>query len=148
MWHPNQTAAQILAIGDNGRILFADVPAAASAAETGLAGCNASASQLPTGMAYVQCNGLVTALAFSADGGKLAAVSGQNKVRPVLHHSSYLQCCLTISGTRLLAAQCCFICSLNDPSHQSLCYLFYHVLVGRSSNFIKSIVEEKSILEA
>lgn len=91
MWHPNQSAAQILAIGDNGRILFADIPTAASAAEdTGLVGCDDSASQLPTGMASVHCPGLVTALAFSADGGKLAAV-GHNEVRPVLHHSSDLQ---------------------------------------------------------
>lgn len=92
MWRPNQTAAQILAIGDNGQILFADVPAAASAAaDTGHVGCDASASQLPTGMACVQCPSLVTALAFSADGGKLAAVVGQNKVRPILHSSPYLQ---------------------------------------------------------
>ena len=61
MWHPNQSTAQILAIGDNGRILFADVPAAAdaadAAADTGRVGCGVSTSELPTGMACVQCPG-------------------------------------------------------------------------------------------
>ena len=93
MWHPDQSAAQILAIGDNGRILFANVPAAADAASnTGCVECDASASQLPTGMACVQCPRLVTTLNFSPDGGKLAAVIGQNEVRPTMHHTVTSAC--------------------------------------------------------
>ena len=93
VWHPNQSAAQILAIGDNGRILFANVPAAADAvADTGCVKCDASASQLPTGMACVQCPRLVTTLTFSADGAKLAAVVGQNEVRPSMHHTGTCAC--------------------------------------------------------
>lgn len=123
MWHPNQSAAQILAIGDNGQILFAEVPAVAdAAADTGHVGCGVSTSELPTGMACVQCPGPITALAFSADGGKLAAVVGQNEVRPDLHHSVYLEhWLLYYHWHELLAAQCCFPFSslgvLSDPSH-------------------------------
>ena len=92
-WHPNQSAAQILAIGDDGGILFADVPAAAdAAADTGQIICDATATQLPTGMACVQCPGLVTALTFSADGSKLAAVVGQNEVSPAMQSYRPIGC--------------------------------------------------------
>lgn len=102
MWHPNQSAAQILAIGDNERILFANIPAAADAvADTGCVECNASASQLPTGMTCVQCPRLVTTLTFSADGAKLAAVVGQNEVRPTMHHTVTSDCSrYTSTGTQ------------------------------------------------
>ena len=92
-WHPSQGTSQILAIGDNERIFFANVPAAADAvADTGCVVCDDSGSQLPTGMACVQCPGLVTTLTFSADGGKLAAVVGQDEVRPTMHHSAASAC--------------------------------------------------------
>lgn len=80
-WHPDSTAAQILAIGDGGHIFIADVPAATAAAEGLQIVCNASPAQLPTAVRCIQCPRLVTALAFSADGGKLAAVIGHNGVR-------------------------------------------------------------------
>lgn len=106
MWHPNQSAAQILAIGDNARILFANVPAAADAvASTGCVECDASVSQLPTGMACVQCPRLVTTLNFSADGGKLAAVIGRNEVRPTMHHT-VTSACLDCTSTGTQVAGC------------------------------------------
>lgn len=97
VWHPTSTTAQILAIGDGMRIYVIDVPAAAAAAEESQIECHASATQLPTAVRCIQCPELVTALAFSTDGGKLAAATARNEVRPaclfMLGHTCMLSVC-------------------------------------------------------
>ena len=78
-WHPNYSSAEILAVADIDRIYFAHVPEAV--ADTQHFQCDASSDILPSGVVSLQSPGSVTALAFAADGDKLAAVVSQNQVR-------------------------------------------------------------------